>query len=542
MTVRLFKLSVAGPALMVASICIAGSSVSVLSQALDTDNAQTIDTQNTGNATDTPDNAPDLPSMAFIEQAYAAGDFVAVRDGLERHAKETGTPLAQYRYGQALLEGIGGPRDGKGAQEWLQRAVDQNHLQASTMLARMFLTGERVGIEYDPVQAAALLARSASRGDAEAQYYLGLLYRSGTGVAQDLEIAFNWILASAEQQYVLAEYELSRAYSRGEGTPLDTAKALYWLETAAGNGHVEAQFFLANAYDTGEGAPQNTSQALRWYRRAADSGYVIAQRILGTRYLMGDGVAQNGDEALRWLVPAAEAGDPGAMSNLGFAFMTGAAVPQDPAQAAKWYHMAVEHGDLPRAKTALAQLYLAGLGVEQDVPRAVDLLRAATDGGDPDAPLLLGRMAAKGELNDLVAPQRAVPWAMAAALEGDQAAWEWLHLRADEGMRHAQAQLGQHFLSSGGLETAVPFLTAAAEAGDVPSQSALGQMFATGDGVELDYVLAYTWLNIAAAQGSRQAMGQRDVIVQLMTPEQIADGQTATREFFANASGPQDTQ
>ena len=79
---------------------------------------------------------PARPDMAAIEQAWAAGDFVFVRQGLKRHAEETGTPLAQYRYGRVLLEGRGGPADPAAAQGWLEQAVELGPDTDYGMLAR----------------------------------------------------------------------------------------------------------------------------------------------------------------------------------------------------------------------------------------------------------------------------------------------------------------------------------------------------------------------------------------------------------------------
>jgi len=117
-----------------------------------------------------PSEAAPLPEMAIVEQAWHRGDFVTVRNGLERLAKESGTALAQYRYGQVLLEGRGGPRDLEAATHWLQQASDQDHLQATTLLARLHLSAPEA--QRDAAAAVALLARSATRGDSEAQYYL----------------------------------------------------------------------------------------------------------------------------------------------------------------------------------------------------------------------------------------------------------------------------------------------------------------------------------------------------------------------------------
>ena len=191
--------------------------------------------------TDTDQPATPPLTMEQVEAAWAQGDHVTVRNGLEQLARDTENPLALLRYGRVLLEGLGGPHDPEAAIHWLQKAVDQDYAPAATLLARIFLTGSATGVDRDPARAAALLARSATRGDAEAQYYLGLLTAAGEGVPKDEAAALNWLLAAAEQQHVEAQYELSKAYSQGKGAPKDPTKAYRWLQSAAGNNHAEAQ-------------------------------------------------------------------------------------------------------------------------------------------------------------------------------------------------------------------------------------------------------------------------------------------------------------
>ena len=48
-------------------------------------------------------------------------------------------------------------------------------------------------------------------------------------------------------------------------------------------------------------------------------------------------------------------------------------------------------------------------------------------------------------------------------------------------------------------------------------------MYANGNGVPRDLVLAYMWLNLSAAQGDELARGNKDIIEQRMTREQIAE-------------------
>ena len=57
------------------------------------------------------------------------------------------------------------------------------------------------------------------------------------------------------------------------------------------------------------------------------------------------------------------------------------------------------------------------------------------------------------------------------------------------------------------------------------------------EGVPQDYVEAYKWYNIAAAQGGEFAIENRHKIANNMTPSQIADGQRLSREFVPRKQG-----
>jgi len=480
-----------------------------------------------------PETTP-LPEMAAVEQAWKRGDFVLVRSALQRLAKEQGTPLAQYRYGRVLLEGRGGPRDLNGAMVWLQKAVEQDHLPATTLLARLHLSAPEE--QRDAATAATLLAGAAARGDSEAQYYLGLLVSAGDGLPKNEAAAVNWFLAAAEQQHIEAQYALSRAYAKGTGTAENPTKALRWLQEAASNGHTEAQFYLALTHDRGQGVPQNQSEALRWYRAAAEAGHKLSQRILGTRYMQGDGVEKNLDEALRWLTAAAEAGEPGAMSNLGYLYATGTGVAQDDGIASIWYARAAERG-IGGAMLALARFHETGHGVDQDIAKALALYQQAAAQNTPGATAQLAALSLSGTLEGLIAPQQMIPWMVAEAQDSNAQAEAWLVAAAKDNMRAAQTALALLQLERGDEPAApVALLEQAATAGDPQAQAQLGTLYTTGTGVALDYVVAHKWLNVAAASGVSAAAKQRDLIAKLMTPEQVAEAQTAARIFFDEAA------
>src|SRR5215471_2369657 len=89
-------------------------------------------------------------------------------------------------------------------------------------------------------RAAALLGKAAESGNAEAQYRLASLYRSGRGVPQDEPLAFKWMKAAAERNHVNAQFNLATMYLAGRGVAADISQATVWLKKAASRGHDEA--------------------------------------------------------------------------------------------------------------------------------------------------------------------------------------------------------------------------------------------------------------------------------------------------------------
>jgi hypothetical protein len=65
----------------------------------------------------------------------------------------------------------------------------------------------------------------------------------------------------------------------------------------------------------------------------------------------------------------------------------------------------------------------------------------------------------------------------------------------------------------------------------------MGWMYNMGHGVTQDYVQAYAWYNLAAANGDalrKDVQPVKDVLTKLMTPEQIARAQRLSKELHKN--------
>ncbi|HWF61731.1 MAG TPA: tetratricopeptide repeat protein [Nitrospira sp.] len=80
--------------------------------------------------------------------------------------------------------------------------------------------------------AAGLFYPLAERGDARAQYNLGLLYASGLGVTQDYHAALKWHRMAAKQGHAGAQNELAQMYTKGQGVPQDYVRAHMWYSIA----------------------------------------------------------------------------------------------------------------------------------------------------------------------------------------------------------------------------------------------------------------------------------------------------------------------
>ena len=78
----------------------------------------------------------------------------------------------------------------------------------------------------------------------------------------------------------------------------------------------------------------------------------------------------------------------------------------------------------------------------------------------------------------------------------------------------------------------------AANQEDNSAQVSLGWMYQSGEGVLKDYVLAYKWYNLAAAQGNKNAAELRDVLATEIKPSQIQEAQKLSREFKPKKENP----
>lgn len=336
---------------------------------------------------------PEQADLAAIEKRATAGNLSAQKE-LAKHYQAGGQSVsdmrraagwlqaaatqgdadAQTQWARFLTTGLGGvKKDPKAAVTWLVRATAQDHQPAQMSLAWHYRYGK--GVQQNHQQAAHWYQRGIANAKWELPsdyFYLGMLYRSGTGVAKDSAAALAWFQRAAKQQHPPALYQLGLMHQDGEGVPANPAKAAEYFRAVEQGSYgimgkdsrilVEgssiesaAKTSLAFLYWKGLGVAKDISRTVALFTKAATQGNVKAQYNLGLCYLYGEGVERNVDQALVWLTKSASDGYTNAQLELGRFYENGIAVPRNAAEAKRWYALAAEQGSV-QATSALAKL------------------------------------------------------------------------------------------------------------------------------------------------------------------------------------------
>jgi len=126
-------------------------------------------------------------------------------------------------------------------------------------------------VERNKKEALRWFRAAAKQGEDNAQYFLGEMYYTGDGVAQNFADAAIWFTKAAEQGHLNAQCYLGEMYKDGIGVNQDYAEAFRWLSESAAQGHSIAQRDLALMYRDGIGVQRNIVQAYMWFAIVASN-------------------------------------------------------------------------------------------------------------------------------------------------------------------------------------------------------------------------------------------------------------------------------
>jgi len=80
----------------------------------------------------------------------------------------------------------------------------------------------------------------SEKGDAVAQYNLGVIYATGEGVPENDALAVKWYRKAADQGDADAQYNLGVMHANGYGLPENNIRAYLWWSMAKTQGHKNA--------------------------------------------------------------------------------------------------------------------------------------------------------------------------------------------------------------------------------------------------------------------------------------------------------------
>nr|XP_048698563.1 protein sel-1 homolog 2 isoform X3 [Caretta caretta] len=233
---------------------------------------------------------------------------------------------------------------------------------------------------------------AAEKGLADAQFQLGVMYHSGSGVRKDYKLAFKYFYLASQNGQPIAVYYLAQMYAAGTGVFRSCQNAVELYRSVCELGSWSEKFLTAYfAYQDG-----NIDSSLIQYALLAEMGYEVAQSnsafILESEQVKILSNDQMYPLALLLWNRAAAQGNAFARVKTGDYHFYGYGTKKDYVTAAIHYSLAVDH-HIAQAMFNLAYMYEHGLGIPEDIhlaKRWYDL--AAQTNPDASIPVFLARM------------------------------------------------------------------------------------------------------------------------------------------------------
>lgn len=224
-----------------------------------------------------PDNPRTMTQLA--RALLKAGEYQEALD-LNHRAAETGYVAAFHNIGNHYKQGSGVPRDLGLALEWFLRAAEKGHPEDAYNAGVIFSRGtDEIPVDYE--RAHLWFERAARQDYPSAFDRLGMLYRDGHGVAQDLEAANGYFEHGAQLGDASAMVNLGTSYLKSTGVETDYAKAYDLFRRAAQLRRRSAYTNLGDMYRRAQGREQDLGESAFWYGLAGRAGHLYSQE----RYL-----------------------------------------------------------------------------------------------------------------------------------------------------------------------------------------------------------------------------------------------------------------
>jgi hypothetical protein len=286
-----------------------------------------------------------LPAALYLLGVTYERGFGVTRDRVMavqfyRRAAENGHCISQFRWGQALLRGVGVDADPLAGETWLRRAALGGNLDAAALLGEHYATQ---GIPAGHGETVGRLQRAADSGDAAAPAAFARALLAGLGNEEDRARICQQFEEGAVAGDPVAAFNYAVCLTHGLGVERDDEQAAKWLHKAAA--HLpQAQWWYGRALVEGRGVGRDLTEGRSFIARAAAADLIDAQVALAEMMLKGAGGDREPEGAIALFERAAASGHRGAMFAAGVVRAGGYGVPPDPAAARHWFRVAAAQG------------------------------------------------------------------------------------------------------------------------------------------------------------------------------------------------------
>lgn len=394
---------------------------------------------------------------------------------------------------------------------------------------------------------AAFLNIDAERGNAAAQYCLGLAYYHASGVEQDYSKAFEWFKKAVEQGDTDAQYRVAEMYEKGKGVERNINEAIKWYQKIVED--KEWSFYKDDASEaikrlTRENSARNEKVMTAFFEgryddiTSADNHYdnpAIINMLAHIDYERSGKdyeklTAQAEDVRKKW--PASSKKNyeeaielankyPNSVSAnkfLGDVYWNGWGVNKSLSNALNYFKLPAEQGDI-YSMIAMASI----CEVMNFKAQASEWYQKLADSGNAEAQNKLRLFRERQKAQEA---EKAYNEAQASEAKGNFETALAQYRRALE-LGHSEAQKritaiedkqksevaakssyadAEKYLNEKNYSRAFEIFRSLANDGYAPAQDKLAWMYQNGWGVEQSYTQAVTWFRRAAEQGNTEAM------------------------------------
>lgn len=417
------------------------------------------------------------------------------------------------------------------------KAVENNGA-AYMWLYRYYKNGEGIS----PEEETKILLKAANNNDTDAMLILYYQFKSGTGVAPDINQALDWLYKAVDMNDARAYYELGNVYVAGnEQIERNEQKAFECYNRSFGlEKNADAAIAIMKCYYFGTGVPRDLLKAEGWAKTAILNGNRTAAHNLRKievelygesqgytnyiNFILNEAINYNDEAAivayqhyrnilndypvaLNYLEKSFNNRNPDACFLYGSIFYTGEiGVQKDIDRAYQIWEIGVQSNS-SACIHLVGNGYLMGEHYPKDIQKGLMYIRDAAHRGNKDAAYKLGLYYMAGSYG--------VPIDTAESTK-------YVILAAQLGHTEAKNELGLYYMQgSNGLpkdiEKGVALVKEAADAGSAIAQFNMGNCYYNGQGVNRDFLKSIEYYKMAEAQGYENATKMMELLRQLYT-------------------------